>query len=145
MKLPYAKGESFVVTTGYDSPPTHIKKDAYAIDFTQNGCDAYGKPAVAALPGTVWVVQENGYNGGYGTQLLVVSDGAVVGRYAHLIPGSIVVAAGDAIKQGMTLGMIGDTGLVAGMACAEHPGTHLHFALYDASSERVRAARRATL
>ncbi len=130
-KLPYAKGESFVVTQGYNSPPTHINKDAYAIDFTQDGCDAYGKPAVAAVAGTAWIVDEAGYNGGYGTQVLVESGGNVVGRYAHLIQGSIAVSAGDAVKHGTVLGKIGDTGLVAGTACGDHPGTHLHFALYD--------------
>jgi len=51
VKLPYAKGQSFVVTQGYDTPPTHIKKDSYALDLTQNGCDAYGVPVVAAASG----------------------------------------------------------------------------------------------
>lgn len=129
VKLPYAMGERFVVTTGYDTPPMHIKKDSYAIDFTQSGCAAYGKPAVAAISGTAWFVEENGYNGGYGTQLLVLSDGTVVSRYAHLIPGSIPVAEGDAVSQGTIIGEIGDTGLVVGTACAGHPGTHIHFAM----------------
>ena len=128
-KLPYAAGERFIVTTGYETPPTHIKKDGYAIDFTQDGCDAYGKPAVAAFSGVAQVVQENGYNGGYGTQLLVLSGGNMVARYAHLIPGSIPVDQGDAVPQGTIIGEIGDTGLVAGNACAEHPGTHIHFAM----------------
>ncbi|MDE2019241.1 MAG: M23 family metallopeptidase [Patescibacteria group bacterium] len=135
IKLPYAKGERFVVAEGYFSPPTHVKKDDYAIDFTQNGCNAYGKPAVAALAGRAWVVQDSGYNGGYGTQLLVLSDGNVVGRYAHLIPGSIKVQSGDAVRRGMPLGEIGNTGLVMGAACSKHPGTHLHFAFYDKQSD----------
>ena len=130
MKLPYAAGERFIVSTGYDTPPTHIKKDSYAIDFTQNGCDAYGRLAVAAFSGTAWIVEEDGYNGGYGTQLLVLSAGNVVTRYAHMIPGSIPVRSGDVVPQGTVVGEIGDTGLVAGNACADHPGTHIHFAAY---------------
>jgi hypothetical protein len=129
VKLPYAAGERFVVTTGYNTPPTHVKKDSYAIDFAQNGCDAYGKPAVAAFSGTAWVVEESGYNGGYGTELLILTGGNLVARYAHLIPGSIPVDSGDVIPQGSIIGEIGDTGLVAGTACAEHPGTHIHFAM----------------
>jgi hypothetical protein len=129
IKLPYAAGERFVATTGYNTPPTHIKKDSYAIDFTQNGCDAYGKPAVAAFSGRAWIVEENGYNGGYGTQLLVLAEGNVVARYTHLIPGSVPVEVGDMIPQGTIVGEIGDTGLVAGTACAGHPGTHIHFVM----------------
>lgn len=128
-KLPYAAGERFIVSTGYDTPPTHVKKDSYAIDFTQNGCDAYGKFAVAANSGTAWIVSETGYNGGYGTQLLVANAGNIITRYAHLIPGSIPLAAGDAVPQGTVVGEIGDTGFVAGNACAIHPGTHIHFAM----------------
>ena len=129
VKLPYAAGERFVVTTGYDTPPTHIKKDNYAIDLTQDGCDAYGKPAVASFSGIALVVEESGYDGGYGTQLLILGGGNVVARYAHLIPGSIPFSAGDAIAQGTIVGEIGDTGLVMGTACGAHPGTHIHFAM----------------
>ncbi len=135
MKLPYAAGERFVVSTGYDSPPTHIKKDSYAIDFTQNGCDAYGKPAVAAFSGTAWIVDEDGYNGGYGTQLLVLSEGNIVTRYAHMVPGSIPLRDGDEVPQGTVVGEIGDTGLVAGNACGDHPGTHIHFAVYTENAD----------
>ncbi len=129
MKLPYVAGERFVVTTGYATPPTHIKKDNYAIDFAKNGCEAYGAPAVAAFSGTAWIVREEGYNGGYGTQILLLSSGNVVTRYAHLVSGSIPFRQGDEVSQGAILGEIGNTGLVAGASCAEHPGTHLHFAM----------------
>jgi len=46
-----------------------------------------------------------------------------------MIPGSIPVRQGDAVQQGTVIGEIGDTGLVAGTVCAEHPGTHIHFAM----------------
>jgi hypothetical protein len=129
VKLPYAKGESFVLSQGYNSPPTHIKKDAYALDFTQNGCDAYGKTIVAAASGTVMFASEEGYNGGYGTELIIDHGNNIVSRYAHMIPNSIAPALDDRIRQGEVVGRLGDTGLVAGAACADHPGTHLHFAM----------------
>jgi hypothetical protein len=129
VKLPYTKGESFIVSQGYNSLPTHIKKDAYALDFTQNGCDAYGKAVVAAASGTAMFVGEEGYNGGYGTELIIDHGDNIVSRYAHMIPDSVAVAQNDHIRQGETVGYVGDTGLVAGAACANHPGTHLHFAM----------------
>ncbi len=135
VKLPFAAGERFIVANGYNSPPTHIKKDSYAIDFTQNSCEAYGKLAIAAFSGTALIVEENGYNGGYGTQILIIKSGNVVARYAHMIPGSIPVRQGDAVSQGTVIGEIGDTGLVAGAACAEHPGTHIHFAIYTENKD----------
>src|SRR5207302_288849 len=122
IKLPYAKGESFIVVQGYDSPPTHIKKDRFAIDFSENGCDAYGKFAVAASSGNVMLVQKFGYNGGYGTQVLVKHPGGIVSRYAHLIQGSVAVKDGEAVARGEVLGKIGNSGLVMGAACAIHPG-----------------------
>jgi|GEM_PF-1081045 hypothetical protein len=136
VKLPYAKGQSFVVTQGYNTPPTHIKKDSYALDLTQNGCDAYGKLAVAAAAGKVMFASEEGYNGGYGTELIIDHGNNVVSRYAHMIPGSITItASGTPIRRGQTIGLIGDTGLVAGLACAVHPGTHLHFAMDTVNSD----------
>jgi murein DD-endopeptidase MepM/ murein hydrolase activator NlpD len=134
-KLPFEKGERFIVAQGYNTPPTHINKDFYALDFTQNGCSAYGKKAFAATSGKVMLAQGSGYNGGYGSQVLVTSsDASVVSRYAHLIPGSVTVGNGDWVAQGEPLGEIGDTGLVAGFACGAHPGTHLHFAVYREAS-----------
>ena len=129
VKLPYTKDESFIVSQGYNSLPTHIKKDAYALDFTQNGCEAYGKAVVATASGTAMFVSEEGYNGGYGTELIIDHGDNIVSRYAHMIPDSVAVAQNNQIRQGETIGYVGDTGLVAGAACANHPGTHLHFAM----------------
>jgi hypothetical protein len=129
LKLPFANGRSFVLVQGYNSPPTHIKKDQYAMDFSENKCEAYGEDAVAVSPGTILFVGQTGYNGGYGTEILVKHGTDLVSRYAHLIPGSVNVYEGEWVAQGETMGEIGNSGWVAGMACPEHLGTHLHFAM----------------
>ncbi len=132
LKLPYATGTSFVVAQGYHTSPTHLGKDDYAIDFTEDGCEAYGKSALAAVSGTVIFASQAGYNGGYGTEALVeFASGTRIVRYAHLIPGSIVVVPGMKVLQGQRIGAIGNTGFVEGDTCVAHPGTHLHFAVYD--------------
>lgn len=140
LKLPYAKGESFIVVQGYDSPPTHVNKDEYAIDFSQNGCDAYAKPALAASTGRVILAEDDGYNGGYGTEILIDGGGNGIERYAHLISESLDVSLGEVVPQGMVLGAIGNTGLVAGNACPQHPGTHIHFATYLKNSDGTYSA-----
>ncbi len=129
-KLPYEKADSFVVVQGYDSPPTHVKKDEYAIDFSKDGCSAYGDLAVAASAGQVLLAESEGYNGGYGSQVLIDHGDGILTRYAHLISGTVMVHKGEYVPSGATLGEIGNTGLVAGLACFEHPGAHLHFAAY---------------
>jgi hypothetical protein len=134
-KLPFAAGEQFVVSNGYNAPPMHIKKDSYAIDFTQNKCDAYGKYALAAMPGTVLFVTESGYNGGYGIEVLVRDVRGVIERYAHMIPGSVPIKEGDAVVQGTIVGEIGNTGLVLGTECSVHPGTHIHLAMYTQDAD----------
>jgi hypothetical protein len=140
-KLPYSAGQSFIVTQGYNLPPTHIKKDLYALDFTQNGCDAYGKAVVAVASGTVMFASEEGYNGGYGTELIVDHGNHIVSRYAHMVPDSLTVATnGAVIRQGQTLGLLGDTGLVVGAACVAHPGSHLHFAMDTVNADGVFSA-----
>ena len=136
IKLPYEKGEMFVVVQGYHSPPTHINKDIYAIDFSKNGCDAYGKAVVAASEGVVIMAEEVGYNGGYGTYVVVKNQNGAISRYAHLIPLSIPFNVEQPVSQGEIIGEVGNTGLVTGTACKAHPGTHLHFAMYTITPEK---------
>lgn len=136
-KLPYAAGEQFVVSNGYWTPPMHIKKDGYALDFTQNKCDAYGKYVLAVISGTVSLVAESGYNGGYGTEVLVRDTRGTIERYAHMIPGSVPIGEGDAISQGTIIGEIGNTGLVTGTDCVAHPGAHIHFASYAENTTKI--------
>ena len=129
LKLPYPEGEQLFVVQGYHMPPTHIKKDAYALDFTGLGCDAYGGEVVASASGTVMFMNQKGYNGGYGTEVIIDHGNGVVSRYAHMIPDSIMIGPSVSVRRGEVIGRIGNTGLVSGAACADHPGTHLHFAM----------------
>jgi hypothetical protein len=99
IKLPYTKGQSFVVVQGYNTLPTHIGKDSYALDFSQNGCDAYAKPVVAASGGIATMVNEQGYSGGYGTELIIDHANNLISRYAHMIPGSIPVGVQAGTKD----------------------------------------------
>ena len=134
-KLPYPEGERLFVVQGYDTPPTHIKKDAYALDFTGIGCDAYGEEVAASAAGAVMFMSQKGYNGGYGTEVIIDHGNGVVSRYAHMIPDSITVGPSVPVRRGEIIGRIGNTGLVSGAACADHPGTHLHFAMDTVRSD----------
>jgi hypothetical protein len=139
-KLPYQRPLNFTIVQGYFgdgvSDPrfiTHLagKKDQYAIDFTLNGCDAYGKKALAADTGTVKTIKTSYYSGGYGNMVDILGDDGIVSRYAHLIDNSIPLKENDHVVVGQVIGEIGNTGLVSGTACQEYPGTHLHFAMYQ--------------
>jgi len=128
LKLPYKKGESFLVTQGYNTSFTHYGKDKYALDFAQSGCRAYGKPTLATAPGKVkWALPES-KTGGYGNAVKIDHGKNLETIYAHLK--NFIVEKGQNIQRGQIVGYIGNTGFLKGSACQLHPGTHLHFALY---------------
>lgn len=125
IRLPYAKSESFTVVQGYNTLPTHINKDSYALDLTENECGAYGKDALATISGKVVLVKQYD-DKSYGAQVLVESSGGLLTRYAHLIKNSIVVNVGDNVEVGQSVGKIGNTGLVSGTSCpriSRHPSS----------------------
>ena len=127
LKLPYEAGEEFIIIQGYNSLPTHINKDLYALDLSQNSCDAYGKPALAVADGMVISIKSSG---DYGNSVILDHGNNIESIYAHLIKDSFFVKKGEKVITGQLLGRIGSTGKVFGTACLEHPGTHLHFAIY---------------
>lgn len=74
-------------------------------------------PIVAAQGGTVVTAGWNA--GGYGNYVVIDHGNGYQTLYAHMVTGSIVVKAGDRVKQGQKLGLMGSTG--------RSTGTHLHF------------------
>lgn len=82
-------------------------------------------PVLAAAGGTVVSVQNacalgnTSCNNGYGNTVILQHAGGLYTEYAHLLTGSITVAAGATITQGQQIAQVGATGNVT--------GAHLHF------------------
>ncbi len=83
----------------------------------QDIANVIGTPIVAACDGDVSLVQANGWNGGYGTNIIITDIDGSKTRYAHL--SKILVVEGQPVKQGEEIAEMGDTGKVT--------GSHLHF------------------
>lgn len=80
-------------------------------------------PIVAAQGGTV---TSAGWNaGGYGNYVVINHGNGYSTLYAHMVTGSVVVQAGQVVKQGQKLGTMGSTG--------RSTGTHLHFEIRSPS------------
>ncbi|MDQ0896340.1 MULTISPECIES: glucosaminidase domain-containing protein [unclassified Paenibacillus] len=58
-------------------------------------------------------------NDGYGYSVLINHGNGIRTRYSHMVAGSLQVKAGDQVKKGKSLGIMGQTGL--------SNGVHLHF------------------
>ncbi|HOZ80959.1 MAG TPA: M23 family metallopeptidase [Candidatus Woesebacteria bacterium] len=72
---------------------------------------------IASQGGTVITAGWNA--GGYGNYVVVDHGNGYQTLYAHMVTNSIVVKAGDRVRQGQKLGVMGSTG--------RSTGTHLHF------------------
>lgn len=75
-----------------------------------------GTPIYAAAAGTVIVAKSGGYNGGYGSYVVVKHDNGMQTLYAHM---SSVATGGGSVEKGALLGYVGRTGKAT--------GNHLHF------------------
>lgn len=86
-----------------------------------NGVDlagvSIGTAVMAAAEGDVIVAREGGYNGGYGSYVVIQHGNGSQTLYAHL--SSVSVYAGQHVVQGQVIGGVGNTG--------KSTGPHLHF------------------
>ncbi len=139
LTIPFLAGEWWMVTQGYGAPDGNTShrdygfrfgNDQYALDFSQAGCEAYGKPVTPLNDGIVMDVRTDGVDDqGYGNTVLIDHDNGYVSRYAHL--SEVFVTEGQVVNEDDWLGRVGNTGSVYGVACGSHPGTHLHLVLYE--------------
>lgn len=92
-----------------------------------NGIDfaaSIGTSIRAAAAGEVIVARSGGWNGGYGTYVVIRHNNGAQTLYAHM--NSLSVAMGSYVGQGQTIGTMGNTG--------RSTGSHLHFEVRGASN-----------
>ncbi len=75
-----------------------------------------GTPVWASASGTV-IASRSGWNGGYGTMIIVSHTNGTQTLYAHL--SQLNVSVGQQVSKGQTIGLSGNTG--------RSTGPHLHF------------------
>lgn len=92
-----------------------------------NGIDvgAYrGAPILAAAGGTVIIARSSGWNGGYGSYVVITHGNGTQTLYGHL--SSVSVAPGQTVSAGEAVGTMGNTG--------KSTGVHLHFEVRGAAN-----------
>lgn len=90
----------------------------------RNGIDlasSYGASILASADGEV-IISRSGWNGGYGTYVVVKHGNGTQTLYAHL--NASLVSAGQRVTQGQVIGKMGSTG--------KSTGVHLHFEIRGA-------------
>lgn len=95
-----------------------------AIDIA-NAC---GTPIVASAEGLVSQVAAEGWNGGYGSYVLIEHPNGTKTKYAHMQ--TVSVSVGDYVEQSAKLGTMGETG--------EATGCHIHFEVLGAKNPFVK-------
>jgi LysM repeat protein len=92
-----------------------------------NGIDigaSIGSEVYASAAGQVIVAKQGGYNGGYGSYVVIQHSNGVQTLYAHL--SSVTASRGQSVSQGQLIGHSGNTG--------KSTGPHLHFEVRGASN-----------
>lgn len=119
-----ATGSMSVTDSGF-SWPIHGTMNQY-FSWYHPGLDlgaAIGTPVIAAQSGSVAAVYTSGWNGGYGTHVIISGDNGYGTLYAHM--SGVNVSGGDRVIAGKTVvGWVGMTGRTT--------GPHLHFEVHSA-------------
>lgn len=76
-----------------------------------------GTPIVASASGDVVVARQGGWNGGYGSYVVISHDNGSQTLYAHM--SKVAAYDGESVAQGQVIGYVGQTGLATGL--------HVHF------------------
>jgi murein DD-endopeptidase MepM/ murein hydrolase activator NlpD len=76
-----------------------------------------GSPIMASASGDVVVAREGGWNGGYGSYVVIQHDNGSQTLYGHM--SKVAAYDGQHVAQGQVIGYVGSTGLAT--------GPHVHF------------------
>ncbi|MBT8221223.1 MAG: M23 family metallopeptidase [Bacteroidia bacterium] len=123
-QLPFEKGQSFLLSQGYDGSFSHHKINA--IDFTM----PEGTTINALRNGIVAEVIEHNDRGcasreclDLANSILIYHEDGSFARYAHLQKNGALIEIGEIVKAGQAIGLSGNTGW------SSQP--HLHFAIFE--------------
>lgn len=83
-----------------------------------------GTPIRAAAAGTVIISKDGGWNGGYGSYVVISHANGTQTLYSHM--SQDLVSVGQAVSKGDVIGSVGNTG--------EATGNHLHFEVRGAKN-----------
>jgi murein DD-endopeptidase MepM/ murein hydrolase activator NlpD len=107
-----------VVGTGRLLWPTAARRITQYFKYRHTGVDIAGPTGTSIYAADDGVVSFSGWNsGGYGNMIIVDHGNGVLTRYAHASRN--MVAAGDTVKRGDVIALMGSTG--------RSTGPHLHF------------------
>lgn len=113
--------KSFADTTGYFMRPVF---GGVRTQGLHGGCrcgvdlaNTFGTPVYAAAGGKVIISKTSGWNGGYGTYIVLMHPNGTQTLYAHLSQN--MVSLGASIEKGQQIGAMGSSG--------RSTGSHLHF------------------
>lgn len=76
-----------------------------------------GTPIVASASGEVILARQGGWNGGYGSYVVISHDNGSQTLYAHM--SKVAAYDGEKVEQGQVIGYVGQTGIAT--------GPHVHF------------------
>ena len=121
--LPFAAGESYVLSQGYNGKETHRGKNALDFDMPE------GTTITAARAGTVIELVEKHDQGcsqeyceAFDNYIIIYHADNTLAKYSHLQQNGVLVELGDTVAAGQPIGKSGATGWAK--------GPHLHFAIF---------------